>query len=74
MQSVWVEPEARGQGVFRTMYAHVRSLARHTPGVCGLRLYVEKSNASARAVYERCGMRPAAYDIYEEDFVLGRNH
>lgn len=74
IQSVWVEPEARGRGVFRTLYTHVRSLARHTPGVCGLRLYVEKSNERARRVYESCGMRQAAYEMFEEDFVLARGH
>lgn len=72
IQSVWVEPQARGQGVFRLMYDHVRTLARHTPGVCGLRLYVEKSNERARQAYLRCGMRPTAYDMFEEDFVLPR--
>lgn len=74
IQSVWVEPEARGRGVFRTMYGHVRALARHTPGVCGLRLYVERANERARRVYLGCGLRPTAYELLEEDFVLARGH
>jgi GNAT superfamily N-acetyltransferase len=72
IQSVWVEPELRGRGVFRALYSHVRSLALSTPGVCGLRLYVEKSNERARQTYLRCGMRQTEYDLFEEDFVLRR--
>lgn len=72
IQSVWVEPEHRGRGVFRALYNHVRELALSTPGVCGLRLYVEKSNERARRTYLRCGMRQSEYDMFEEDFVLRR--
>ncbi|GIU76270.1 MAG: hypothetical protein KatS3mg004_3357 [Bryobacteraceae bacterium] len=74
IQSVWVEPELRGRGVFRLLYGHVRALARATPGVCGLRLYVERSNARAREVYLRCGMHQTSYEVFEEDFVLTRAH
>ncbi len=72
IQSVWVEPECRGRGVFRALYGHVRALALATPGVCGLRLYVEKSNERARRTYLRCGMRQTDYELFEEDFVLRR--
>ncbi|MGC8884071.1 MAG: GNAT family N-acetyltransferase [Bryobacteraceae bacterium] len=72
IQSVWVEPGLRGRGVFRLLYSHVRALARATPGVCGLRLYVERSNSRAREVYLRCGMHQTGYDVFEEDFVLAR--
>jgi GNAT superfamily N-acetyltransferase len=72
IQSVWVEPEARGQGVFKALYSHVERLARSTPGVCGLRLYVERDNMRAQTTYERCGMTRTAYQMFETDFVLGR--
>lgn len=71
VQSVWVEPEFRGQGVFRALYGHVLGLARSTSGVCGLRLYVEKDNRRAQQTYEKVGMRKTAYELYEVDFVLG---
>ncbi|MCL4793264.1 MAG: GNAT family N-acetyltransferase [Bryobacteraceae bacterium] len=71
IQSVWVEPAFRGRGVFKALYGHVDALARQTPGVCGLRLYVEKENARAQATYERVGMRRTAYQMFEVDFVLG---
>lgn len=70
IQSVYVLPGYRGQGVFRSMYMAVRGLARETPGVCGIRLYVERGNKAARAVYAKLGMEETSYRLYEEDFVL----
>ncbi len=71
IQSVYVDPEFRGRGIFRSLYEHLAARARTTENVCGIRLYVEKNNATARKVYENLGMRATSYDIYEEDFVLG---
>jgi GNAT superfamily N-acetyltransferase len=70
IQSVYVVPEARRQGVFQQLYAHVLERARARREVCGLRLYVEHGNERAHAVYEKVGMRPARYRFYEVDFVL----
>jgi ribosomal protein S18 acetylase RimI-like enzyme len=67
-QSVYVLPEARRKGVFQAMYAHVDTLVRSTPGVCGLRLYVEADNVKAQRTYERCGMRDASYRVMEVDY------
>lgn len=72
IQSVWVEPELRGRGIFKALYAHVEALARAREGVCGLRLYVEQDNHRAQATYERCGMTRTAYQMFEDDFVLTR--
>jgi GNAT superfamily N-acetyltransferase len=72
IQSVWVEPDARGQGVFKALYGHVEKLARADGRVCGLRLYVENENERAQGTYERCGMKRTVYQMFEEDFVLGR--
>jgi len=72
IQSVYIEPRFRSQGVFKATYRHVEDLARTTHGVCGLRLYVENSNSRAQKVYERLGMQRTAYQMFEIDFVLGR--
>ncbi|MCC6295025.1 MAG: GNAT family N-acetyltransferase [Bryobacterales bacterium] len=72
IQSVYVAPEARGQGVYKALYADLLRRAGAGGGVCGLRLYVEKENVRAQGVYERSGMRRTAYDLYEADFVLKR--
>ena len=66
IQSVYVAPEARRRGVYRALYAHVRALAEADPGVCGLRLYVERENLAAQRAYAALGMRDAHYLIYED--------
>ncbi len=68
IQSVYVEPQVRGRGVFRALHAHVRERARADPGVCGLRLYVERDNERAQRVYASAGMTRTDYLLYEEDF------
>ena len=65
-QSVYVHPDHRGQGTFRTLHNEIRSIARATPDVIGLRLYVEVSNDRAQRVYQSLGMKPGGYDVYEE--------
>jgi GNAT superfamily N-acetyltransferase len=64
-QSVYVVPEYRGHGVFRRLWDHVESAARSEGDVASLRLYVERDNASARAVYEKLGMKETGYLVYE---------
>lgn len=65
IQSVYVVPEHRRQGVFAALYRHVEQLARAAPGVVGLRLYVERDNASAQRTYAALGMHDAGYRIFE---------
>lgn len=68
IQSVYVVEAERRRGVFAALYGHVEGLARATPGVVGLRLYVERDNAAALRTYEALGMRDAGYDLYEAEF------
>ena len=65
IQSVYVDPAHRRQGVFAALYRHVEQLARSTDGVVGLRLYVERGNATALATYGALGMVDAGYAILE---------
>ena len=65
IQSVYVAPEHRRRGVFAALYRHVEALARATPGVIGLRLYVERENLAAQRTYEALGMVDAGYAIRE---------
>ena len=67
IQSVYVPPEFRRQGIYRALHAHVRAMAEADAGVCGIRLYVEKDNRNARSTYEALGMQDAHYRIYEQD-------
>lgn len=68
IQSVYVTPEFRRRGVYRSMHAHVRELARRDPRACGLRLYVEHENHGAMATYRAMGMHETHYRLYEEEF------
>jgi GNAT superfamily N-acetyltransferase len=68
IQSVYIAPEARGQGIFRRLFQHLRTIARAEPGVCGLRLNVERNNARAQQTYRACGMVDSGYFVMEEDF------
>jgi len=65
-QSVYVPEAYRGRGVFRALWDHVESHARREGDVASLRLYVERENASARAVYEKLGMEETGYLVYEK--------
>ncbi|MDP3759260.1 MAG: N-acetyltransferase [Ramlibacter sp.] len=66
IQSVYIVPAARRQGVYRALYDFVRDMARADPGICGFRLYVEKDNAAAQRTYSALGMEPTDYLVYEE--------
>ena len=68
IQSVYVEPASRRHGVYRALHEHVAQQARHAGNVCGLRLYVDRRNARARAVYQRLGLTPTEYELYESDW------
>jgi ribosomal protein S18 acetylase RimI-like enzyme len=67
IQSVYVQPEHRGSGLYGQMYAFVKSRAAEAENVCGFRLYVEKENERAQRVYEKLGMERTYYLMYEEE-------
>lgn len=64
LQSVYVEPAYRGQGVFREMYRTITQRAKEA-GTSVLRLYVEAENEKAQSVYDSVGMRRLPYLMYE---------
>jgi ribosomal protein S18 acetylase RimI-like enzyme len=66
IQSVYVRPELRRQGVYKTLYRHVQAMAANDPGVCGFRLYVERENSRAQATYRVLGMKQTHYLVFEE--------
>ncbi len=71
IQSVYVAPLFRRQGVYRRLHEEVLRLAKNQGNVCGVRLYVERSNQVAQSVYRRVGLAHSAYDVFEVDFVCG---
>ncbi len=71
LQSVYVRPEYRGQGILRALYDRVLKLSKDR-GVCGIRLYVEQENRAAQQAYCRLGLEPTVFHMYENDFVIDR--
>lgn len=69
IQSVYVRPEFRKQGIFRRLYEFVKEKASQEQHVCGLRLYVEQDNIPAQNTYKKIGMSQAPYRFYEELFI-----
>ncbi len=68
IQSVYVDPMHRSQGVFTKLYGVVREMATAEGNVCGIRLYAEKDNERALKTYFRMGMVETEYRILEEEF------
>jgi ribosomal protein S18 acetylase RimI-like enzyme len=71
LQSVFVRPEFRRQGVLKTLYGRVLELAGQS-NVCGIRLYVERENVPAIAAYESFGITRTVFEMLEHDFVIQR--
>jgi GNAT superfamily N-acetyltransferase len=67
IQSVYVKPEFRQAGVFRSVFNYLRNLAHSREDVCSLRLYVHRNNTRACQSYERLGMARTRYEIFELD-------
>lgn len=64
IQSVYVKPEHRRQGVFKSMYQYLANEARKH-GVSQIKLYVDKTNLRAQKVYENLGMHESHYLLFE---------
>ena len=67
IQSVYVVPDARGQGVLHSLYDVARREAL-AAGAGGLRLYVDTANLRAQAAYAALGMNGDHYRVFEDMF------
>jgi len=65
IHSLYVVPEARGRGIFKQLYEHLKKQVEQSEGLMGLRLYVDKKNRRAQEVYEKLGMSKDHYELYE---------
>ncbi|NEO98028.1 MAG: GNAT family N-acetyltransferase [Symploca sp. SIO2E9] len=69
IQSVYIRPEFRRQGVYHQLYNFVKDKAKQEQDelkIWGFRLYVESQNMVAQKTYESLGMKETSYKIYEE--------
>lgn len=64
IQSVYVDSEYRGQGVFTDLYKRIVEMAQEA-GTMFVRLYVEVENEKAQRTYERLGMKRMPYYLYD---------
>ena len=71
IQSVYVAPAHRRQGVFTALFRRVEEIAS-APGHCGVRLYMDSGNAEARRTYERLGLEHRSYLVFESPDLLRR--
>lgn len=65
IHSLYVRPESRRRGVFRSLYQHLRQMVEADDSLKGLRLYVNRRNAAAKKVYEAMGMDGRHYEMFE---------
>jgi ribosomal protein S18 acetylase RimI-like enzyme len=65
IQSVYVEKDFRGKGVYKMMYEFIRQMVEESADLRGIRLYVDKTNLAAQKVYENLGMNGEHYTVYE---------
>src|SRR5574344_229642 len=65
IQSVYVSPEYRRQGVYHSMYEKDKEMGKETNVSC-IRLYVDKTNHRGQSTYKSLGMQESHYLIYEE--------
>ena len=65
LQSVYVDRDFRRRGVFQRLLEQSVQVLMNDEDVVGVRLYVERENDSAIAVYRQLGFRDAGYHIFE---------
>ena len=65
IHSLYVVPDARGQGVFKRLYMNLKEQVERSPELAWIRLYVDKTNQSAQNIYQKLGMSKDHYEMYE---------
>ena len=67
IQSVYVLATYRKQGVFRSLFLHIESLARSNPQVKAIRLYVMNNNSIGQRTYKNLGMDNSGYIVFQKE-------
>jgi ribosomal protein S18 acetylase RimI-like enzyme len=65
IQSVYILPDFRRKGVYRSMYTHIKEVVQNDSRLNGIRLYADKSNIAAHKTYKNLGMNPDHYVTFE---------
>ena len=65
IQSVFILPEFRRKGVYRSMYSYLKNVVENDKKLNGIRLYADKNNFPAHKTYQSLGMCPDHYVTFE---------
>ena len=65
IQSVYVLPEYRRHGIYRSMYSYLQQLVLNDNSLRGIRLYADISNTPAHLTYLKMGMNADHYQTFE---------
>ncbi len=65
IQSVYIHPQHRRKGVYRSMYRYIQDIVVSDPGLFGIRLYADVSNMAAHQAYLNLGMNDSHYKTFE---------
>ena len=65
IQSVYVLPEFRRQGVYRKLYSYLQEMVQTDDQLKGIRLYADISNKTAHRAYQQLGMESDHYQTFE---------
>ena len=65
IQSVYISPPARQQGVYAGLYDHIKTIVNADSNLRGIRLYVDERNQRAQKVYAKLGMNGEHYRVFE---------
>ena len=65
IQSVYVLPDYRRQGIYAALYRYVKNLVENDPDLFGIRLYADISNTVAHKAYIKMGMNGDHYKTFE---------
>ena len=69
MQSVYVHPSYRKQGVFSKIFKHIETIAKKKSTIQSLRLYVMQNNQAGLKTYQSVGMNSSGYLVYEKSLL-----
>ncbi|MFV0482120.1 MAG: GNAT family N-acetyltransferase [Campylobacteraceae bacterium] len=68
VQSVYISDEEYKKTILDAILNKAKSLAKEHAEVCGIRVYVEKSNEELQNHYKELGLKETNYKLFEEEF------
>lgn len=73
-ENVYVSPSWRRKGVYTLMHEWIYSCAKADSNCCGLRFWALEDNLPARNAYHKMQMEGQIVELFENDFIFGKNN